>query len=118
MDANEPEYEVGYGKPPKQFQFAKGQSGNPKGRPKKRKGKKDILEEILETQISVNGKPMTKMEALVTSMVNDAIKGNASARRIIFGAISDEDLLEEFDPNEDDHRCFLEMMRKTRPQRS
>ena len=27
-------YEVGYGKPPQQAQFKKGQSGNPKGRPK------------------------------------------------------------------------------------
>jgi hypothetical protein len=28
-------YEVGYGKPPKDTQFKKGSSGNPKGRPKK-----------------------------------------------------------------------------------
>ena len=29
------DYEVGYGKPPKNTQFQKGVSGNPKGRPKK-----------------------------------------------------------------------------------
>lgn len=28
---------VGYGRPPKEFQFKKGQSGNPRGRPKKRR---------------------------------------------------------------------------------
>jgi hypothetical protein len=28
-------YEVGYGKPPKDTQFKKGSSGNPKGRPRK-----------------------------------------------------------------------------------
>ncbi len=28
---------VGYGRPPREFQFKKGQSGNPKGRPKKRR---------------------------------------------------------------------------------
>lgn len=29
-------YETGYGKPPKNKQFQKGQSGNPNGRPKKK----------------------------------------------------------------------------------
>ena len=28
------DYEVGYGKPPKEHRFKKGQSGNPRGRPK------------------------------------------------------------------------------------
>ena len=27
-----PEYEIGYGKPPKSGQFKRGESGNPKGR--------------------------------------------------------------------------------------
>ncbi len=36
------DYEIGYGKPPKQTQFRKGQSGNPRGRPK---GKKPALRE-------------------------------------------------------------------------
>ena len=30
--SDEPHYEVGYGKPPKQHRFKQGQSGNPKGR--------------------------------------------------------------------------------------
>ncbi len=33
-DASGGEYEVGYGKPPKQTRFRPGHSGNPKGRPK------------------------------------------------------------------------------------
>jgi len=34
-DDETPDYEMGYGKPPKSSRFAKGKSGNPSGRPKK-----------------------------------------------------------------------------------
>ena len=37
------EYEVGYGKPPKDSQFKKGESGNKRGRPK---GVKNLKTEV------------------------------------------------------------------------
>jgi hypothetical protein len=47
-----PNYEVGYGKPPKASRFSPGQSGNPKGRPKGARNKRpgpheERLEEII-----------------------------------------------------------------------
>ena len=42
------DYEVGYGRPPRHTRFAKGQSGNPRGRPCGAKNFTTLLEEALD----------------------------------------------------------------------
>ncbi|HEY0915024.1 MAG TPA: DUF5681 domain-containing protein, partial [Solimonas sp.] len=78
-------YEVGFGKPPKQHRFKKGVSGNPRGRPAGARGISVILREELHktVPVSIRGRTtyITKGEAVVTQLVNEAAKGNASARR-------------------------------------
>lgn len=85
---NEAGYEVGYGKPPKQSQFAKGKSGNPRGRPKK-KDKRPIRfsdamsERFLEEEayrtvtLRENGQPieLPVVQAIMRSLVTEGIKG-------------------------------------------
>lgn len=79
--------EVGYKKPPKAHQFKPNQSGNYNGRPPRPKTTKDALVQVLAEKIVVNsnGKKikMTRLEALVTKLVQDALNGDKQARSLI-----------------------------------
>jgi hypothetical protein len=80
--ANDP-YEVGYRKPPKVTQFAKGKSGNPKGRPKQSRNLVSLIDEELDKILVIqeNGRKVhiTKREALAKRMVNAALNGDAKS---------------------------------------
>jgi hypothetical protein len=70
--------EFGYGKPPKHSQFPKGRSGNPGGRPKVPIG--ISIKEILDgDQRGKNGEVISRREALVIAIVNEALRGNQKA---------------------------------------
>lgn len=81
---------VGYKKPPKKYQFKKGQSGNPKG------GKKieeilDIrilMEDVLAEQIKVREsgkvKTVSREEAIMNAELINALKGNPKAIEALF----------------------------------
>jgi hypothetical protein len=82
-------YEVGYGKPPRNTQFRKGVSGNPKGRPRKAL---DFHHELLrQSRASVtlneNGsrRRISKHQAAILQLLNKAIGGNMPALRIYLG---------------------------------
>ena len=76
-------YEVGYRKPPKHSRFKPGQSGNPRGRTKGTKNlKTDLMEELGEKIVIREGdrsQKVSKQRALLKSVVNRAIKGDARA---------------------------------------
>jgi|688.fasta_scaffold351124_2 hypothetical protein len=76
-------YHVGYAKPPKDHQFKKGQSGNPKGRPKGSKNLKTILAEELDREVTVtqNGVPrkISKMRLAARQQADKAAKGDSKA---------------------------------------
>lgn len=89
-------YDVGYGKPPTVNRFQPGQSGNPLGRPRGAKNKAPpaphrSLEEIILREMSrkistVEGGQQTQIsmkEAIVRSMVVQAVKGNVRAAKMV-----------------------------------
>ncbi len=87
MDKDNKDYEIGYGKPPREHQFKSGHSGNPKGRPKLAKDFKTDLAEELEEVIEVNEfgkkKATTKQRAYIKRVVAGALSGNTTFTRIL-----------------------------------
>jgi acetone carboxylase gamma subunit len=81
------DYEVGYGKPPKDGQFKKGVSGNPSGRLKKPVDFDSALMRALDARVKIteNGKAkvVTKRDLAATRLANDAASGKLQAIRVV-----------------------------------
>ena len=89
----------GYKNPPKEHQFRKGVSGNPKGRPRKKKQSSsdpglDLIASVhreLGKTISVqeNGqhKEITKLEAFSAQLVAQSVNGKPSQQKMLLGLL-------------------------------
>ena len=95
------DYEVGYGKPPKEHRFKKGQSGNPRGRPKDAKfsrpapheeGLKDIVLEEAYRLITVRDGDRTvampMAQAVFRALAVEAAKGKYHVQRLFTEMLS------------------------------
>tara|TARA_R110000824_G_scaffold399102_1_gene603965 strand:- start:2567 stop:2950 length:384 start_codon:yes stop_codon:yes gene_type:complete len=85
------DYDVGYGKPPKETQFKSGESGNPKGRPKGSKNLSTVMQETLSQRVVITEGnkqvTVTMLEAMVKGLFTNSIKGKAGATSTSFKLI-------------------------------
>jgi hypothetical protein len=82
------DYRIGYGKPPVETRFKKGQSGNPRGRPPRPRNIEALTEAQLDQVVAIDeaGKRrhVSKRELGIIVLVKKALAGNPRAIRILY----------------------------------
>jgi len=86
-----PPYDVGYGKPPVKTRFRKGQSGNPKGRLKGSRNFATVFIAAMSQPVTITEhgrrKRITKLDAAVTQLANDAARGDKKSIQLAFALL-------------------------------
>jgi hypothetical protein len=84
----EPEYKVGYKRPPVHTRFKPGQSGNPSGRAKGSQNLHTLFTKILAEEVSLregaNVRMVSKAEAVLRGLVIGALKGDQRSLGTLF----------------------------------
>ena len=119
-------YVVGYGKPPIHTRFQRGESGNPRGKRKGQTGLKAVVEKVFQEKVSIRTargiRKVTKLDALVQKLMNDALTGDARAVMHIVRLAKEAGLTQEAaaieaasqDLTEEDRRIMARYMRPPR----
>ena len=98
------DYEIGYGRPPHHTRFHKSRSGNPKGRPGGAKNLSTVLSEALNERVIIaeNGgrRKISKRQAIIKQIVNQAAKGDWRAAKLLFDILQEIERRTEPEPSE------------------
>ena len=91
MSETEPNYEIGYGKPPPGRRFQKGQSGNPRG--PRRKNLSALLVAALDEPVILasDGKRrrISKREAIVAQLVDKSAAADLRATKMLIDMLKE-----------------------------
>ena len=89
----EPDYEIGYGRPPLDTRFRPGVSGNPSGRPKGAKNLTTLVHEALSEPVIVaeNGRrrKVSKRQAIIKQLINRSAQGDLKALQMLLGIMQE-----------------------------
>lgn len=91
-----PKYDIGYGRPPAHTRFKPGHPGCG-GRPKRQRNLRTVLEATLDERITIREgnrtRSVSKRDAIILRMVNDAVSGNAKAQSNLIALMRSHDLI-------------------------
>jgi hypothetical protein len=80
-------YTVGYGRPPLQTRWKKGQSGNPNRKPSRKASAIEVIDKLLlsPVKLTINGEieTVTTLEAIVSQLQLKEMSGDARASRVL-----------------------------------
>jgi hypothetical protein len=90
---------VGNCRPPRSTRFRPGQSGNPRGRPKRARGLSGLVARVFRERVEAeqNGRRrrITKLEAALTQLINNAAKGEHRSTQLALTLLGDPSALPE-----------------------
>jgi Family of unknown function (DUF5681) len=117
-----PTYVIGYGRPPVHTRFKPGHRGRG-GRPKRQRNLRTVLEQTLDQRITIREgnrtRQVTKRDAIILKLVNDAVSGNAKALTNLIALMRSHDLIgqpqdeADFQPfTADDEAIIADLLRR------
>ena len=115
------DYEIGYGRPPKDTQCPPGQSGNPKGRKRRPKSVQAQVQKVLSKKVTIKEGGKTRsvslQEVILRNLANNAAKGDLKAVAFVFHLLkspeyADTDAIDQNSLSAEDQAMFDDMVKQ------